>query len=92
MLRFAVLTILLFGCDKLVLVCLPDAGADGRACEDLRPIKCPAGHSICAGRCIDTQHDVANCGACGHYCIDQSTGGDPMLCCAGQCLTGFGCI
>ncbi len=38
---------------------------------------CPIGETECAGQCVDTDSDNANCGACGNVC-------DVLL----QCITG----
>ena len=49
----------------------------GNACRT-DPIK---GHvlTMCAGRCVDLQHDTVNCGGCGFYCVQGAK------CCQGSC-------
>ena len=42
---------------------------------------CPAHHSRCAGKCVNTHSDARNCGACGHHC------GSGEVCSSGQCTT-----
>ena len=57
-------------------------------------IMCPATYSQCAGVCIDTQHDPANCGACGTVCTaDQScnAGKCSISCGGGDTLCGTTC-
>ncbi len=58
---------------------------------------CPNGLSYCAGACVDTKTDAANCGSCGTTCTSPQTcgGGNPgtpgvcgcskLTCQAGQC-------
>ena len=40
---------------------------------------CPTGQTYCAGACVDTKTDAANCGACGVKCSSTETcgGGNP---------------
>ncbi len=50
---------------------LDDAGIDASAsrqpaCDDANP--CSGALACCAGACVDTSHDPANCGACGVAC------------------------
>jgi hypothetical protein len=40
---------------------------------------CAAGETACSGRCVDTQTDAMNCGACGTACPSG------MACMAGRC-------
>ena len=49
------------------------------------PPMCPSGLTDCAGECVDTEHDPANCGGCGVVC------GASEACSAGRCraLRGF---
>jgi hypothetical protein len=56
----------------------PAADVPATACSESSP--CPIGSSCCSGRCLDTQSDAANCGACGMAC---ATG---QACCAGACV------
>jgi hypothetical protein len=41
---------------------------------------CPGEQTCCAGRCVTTGDDEANCGACGNRCAAGET------CCGGSCL------
>jgi hypothetical protein len=47
-------------------------------------VTCPSGTQNCNGKCVDTQTDPANCGACGAAC------GGGQICSAGQCSCGPG--
>lgn len=46
-------------------------------------VVCPAGQRSCAGRCVDVQTDLMNCGACGTVCAAPPTG--MAACLAGRC-------
>jgi len=61
-------------------VCGPD-GTCVPGCSETQ--FCPAGLQCCTGACLDTQTDLANCGACGEACpgIDNAT----VVCAAGVC-------
>lgn len=52
---------------------------------------CDAGQSVCTGRCIVTQSDPLNCGACGRTCSAGS--GATAICqmgsCSSVCRAGF---
>ncbi len=64
-----------------------DAGADGSDSA----LVCDGGESACAGRCVSTQSDPLNCGACGRECVAGA--GARATCamgaCASECLAGF---
>ena len=47
---------------------------------------CPAGFAGCDGACVDTQTDVANCGACGEVC-----GSSGEVCVSGVCESAWNC-
>lgn len=42
-------------------------------------LACPSGTTMCGARCVDTQRESANCGACGNAC------GTGTLCVSGTC-------
>ncbi len=42
-------------------------------------------HSCCAGKCVDTGHDLANCGGCGQACQPAHASG---VCLSGSCSIG----
>lgn len=46
--------------------------------------KCPAGQTLCDGRCADLQSDVEHCGSCGNAC-----GGTTSACLQGKCQCFF---
>lgn len=79
----------LFGIDAVAL--------DGEARRKKKK-KCKKGTVKCGQRCVDTQTDAANCGACNASCggracangVCQSPGGSG--CPAGQTLCGQGCV
>lgn len=52
----------------------------GQICQS-GACQCPAGTQNCAGECVDTNTDPANCGFCGNQC----PGGE--ICSAGACVT-----
>lgn len=51
-----------------------NCGACGRecsgtqACREGSCVGCPAGESVCEGRCMDLSEDTRNCGSCGNQC------------------------
>jgi hypothetical protein len=45
---------------------------------------------LCAGRCVDTATDTANCGACGYRC-PAAPAGFTATCAAGFCRYGAAC-
>lgn len=53
---------------------LPDSAPD---------VSCRAGQTSCAGRCVDTQTDILNCGACGTVCPPPPSG--MVACIAARC-------
>jgi hypothetical protein len=67
-----------------------DAGADSADGSD-SALVCDGGESACAGRCVSTQSDPLNCGACGRACVAEA--GARATCamgaCASECLAGF---
>lgn len=70
-----------------------NCGMCGRACTGQTPNcdartgtcgnGCPAGQTPCDASCVDTQTDVANCGACGAACALPHA--SAMQCSGGQC-------
>lgn len=63
-------------------------GTDGGGSDAGRPLTCRGvGEELCAGACVNTQVDPANCGACGSACaageVCFSNG------CAGSCPPGL---
>ncbi len=46
---------------------------------------CPPNQTTCGGRCTDTAADAANCGACGHICVELAD-----TCLDGECVCGDG--
>jgi microcystin-dependent protein len=46
-------------------------------------VTCPSGQTSCAGRCVDPQTDLLNCGACGTVCPPPPSG--TTACIAGRC-------
>ncbi len=69
-----------------------DAASADAPADVVLPVdaSCPAGQTICAGACVDTNADVTNCGVCGVRC---SAANASPLCSAGacsfRCNTGF---
>jgi hypothetical protein len=57
---------------------------NNQTCGDLGEcvslVTCPVGQSLCNDRCIDTEGDDRNCGACGRTCAAG------QRCCAGRCV------
>jgi hypothetical protein len=41
---------------------------DKDAAVDAMMVACPAGRTVCDGKCVDTSKDANHCGACGHTC------------------------
>ncbi len=75
---------------------LPDGSAEDGAATDVvgdvvADVQCGAGETACGGRCVDTQSDPSNCGACGTMC-PMSTARVSFVCvtgqCGGECTTG----
>ncbi|OFX19421.1 MAG: hypothetical protein A2V77_04205 [Anaeromyxobacter sp. RBG_16_69_14] len=53
---------------------------------------CPAGKTVCAGVCVDTQTSAANCGACGKKCpTGQACAGGACACTSGLTCGGTCC-
>ncbi len=67
-----------WSCGGCGIVCDPD-----KICEAGTCVSCPAGKIRCGSSCVDLNTDRNNCGTCGNYCYDASSGG--TTCCAGQC-------
>lgn len=64
----------------------PDALADSAPdvpADSAPDVSCLGALRLCAGRCVDTQSDVANCGACGMVCPAPASG--TVACNAGVC-------
>lgn len=63
-----------------------DARDDTQAADDVRDaqqpadVRCAVSETACGGRCVDTQRDSLNCGACGARCA------------TGEGLVGFACV
>jgi len=55
------------------------AVTDGGTGPGSPDVTCPAGETLCAGECSDTQTDPSNCGACG-------------VVCGGICFQGGSCL
>jgi len=75
----------------------PDALAPDAPAPDVTPSldapspdvpACPAGQSLCDGRCLDPLADPMNCGACGARC-PATTPACMCGACFGSCATGF---
>lgn len=87
-------------CSELGLTCgdqgrcidaLPPSDADGGAAPDAAQdatvdsgASCPAGQTLCAGRCVDLRTDEGNCGQCGRSCGAPARG--TPVCAAGSCV------
>ncbi len=66
-----------------------DAGGQGDA-----GASCPSGTEACGGGCVDTDHDRANCGACGTACATGEAcidGACDIVCPASQTECGGAC-
>jgi hypothetical protein len=67
------------------------SGGSGGAASDANPDTpadtgaCSTGMSLCGGACTNLSTDPANCGSCGHLCLDPPAGG------SGVCLGAAGC-
>lgn len=74
-------------CTGATPLCGPSSGAAG---ECLAACAAPAATN-CAGRCIDTTGDRANCGGCGLACaLDNATAGcAASVCRVASCAPGF---
>lgn len=46
-------------------------------------VRCPGAQQLCGGRCVDTQTDLMNCGACATVCPPPPSG--TAACLAGRC-------
>jgi hypothetical protein len=59
-------------------------------CDMTRP--CPTGQSCCSGACVDTQTNLAACGACGRACAinNASPACRAGACAIERCNQGFG--
>lgn len=55
------------------------SGATGTS----RLTSCPAGQTICTGRCVDVSSDRENCGECGRICASEA----PLICVEGECVS-----
>lgn len=53
---------------------------------------CPAGQVKCKGKCVNTQTDAGNCGACGTVCPAGQTCSNGHCCPAGQTYCGGACM
>jgi hypothetical protein len=83
------------GCET-ALGTTEDCARCGDVCSDGTPV-CSAGacsatcaapfSDTCDGRCVDTQTDVNNCGACGTVCTSDA-GDERAVCVAGVCQSG----
>ncbi len=74
---------------------MPPADAGAEAGPTDASTMCPAGLLNCAGTCVDTQADTANCGACGRVCAAGETcsaGACSVPCAAGQMRCGGACV
>jgi hypothetical protein len=72
------------------------AGPDGAAPDGGVPLTCRGvGETLCAGVCVNTQVDPANCGMCGHACAAGSvclSSGCATTCPAGLTACGGTCV
>ncbi len=81
------LTVLLVGgaCTGNIVDPTPSGGSDSLPADAAGSGQesglCPLGQLDCGGRCVDSQNDQGNCGACGTVC------GAGTLCQAGECAT-----
>lgn len=48
---------------------------------------CPAGYTLCGGRCVDTNFDGSNCGGCGNRCNTAKYPG--LFCWYGRCTCEY---
>jgi len=73
------LVVVLMGCSDRGdgIPVLGDSGLDGTLDGAVEDAPCPAGQSLCSGRCLDVSGDPLNCGGCGAMCssTDVCSGG-----------------
>lgn len=72
---------------------MSDAAADVADAADAPPVCSEAAReTLCAGRCVDTELDVNNCGACGVVCTAAPSHAHPVCRtnCTWGCDIGYG--
>lgn len=70
----------------VLTACPPNVAGACKATSD-----CAKAHSCCGGKCIDTENDRTNCGACGTVCeFPNATPACKVGRCQLQCAAGFG--
>ncbi len=87
------------GCEVTLATSDVHCGGCGTACAmgqrcTMGMCQCPAGQTLCGGRCVNTQTDAANCGACGAPCAagGACVGGACVLCTGGQTPCPGACV